>query len=250
MNKFRPSCPRDLPALRQLWQEAFSDSEDYLDLFFRTAYAPERSHVMEGAQGILGAAYWLDCSLGNHRFAYIYAVAIRRDFQNQGLGTALMEELHRCLTRQGYGAVLLVPGDEGLRGYYRRLGYETLSWQERFTAAAGKPVPMTRLSAAEYAQARREYLAKNGVVQEGENLALLEEMAEFFQGDGFLAAVAPGEGECLELLGDKFFAPGITAAVGLERCKFRASGVSHPYAMARSLGPELPKELYFGFGFD
>ena len=205
---------------------------------------------MEGAQGILGAAYWLDCCLGNYRLAYVYAVAIRRGCQNRGLGTALMEELHQHLTQQGYGAALLVPGDEGLREYYHRLGYETLSWQERFTAAAGKPIPMTRLSADDYAHARREYLTENGVVQEGENLALLEEMAEFFQGDGFLAAVAPGEGECLELLGDKSFAPSITAAVGLEHCEFRAPGHSHPYAMARSLGAELPKELYFGFGFD
>jgi len=249
MNKFRPSCREDIPALRRLWQEAFGDSGEYLDLFFGTAYAPQRSRVLE-RDGIAGAAYWLDCRVKDFRLAYVYAVAIDRTLQNQGLGSALMKELHSHLKLLGYDGILLVPGDEGLRSYYSKLGYETVSWQDRFTASAGTWVPMTRLDTTSYADLRRNYLGEMGVIQEGENLALLGKMADFFHGDAFLAAVAPGEGECLELLGDISAAPGITAALGLKVCTFRTPGNAHPYAMAHSLGRELPKTLYFGFGFE
>lgn len=249
MITFRAPVPEDIPALRRLWQEAFGDSEAYLDLFFRTAYGPERCLLLE-SQGIAGAAYWLDCGVEALRLAYVYAVAIRGDQQNRGLGTALMRELHAHLTVLGYDGALLVPGDEGLRRYYRKLGYETVSWQDRFTAKAGSAAGMTRLDPGEYARQRREYLGRNGVVQEGEALALLAQMADFYAGKDFLAAVAPGDGVCLELLGEKSCAPGITAALGLELCGFRTPGSTCPYAMAHSLGQELPKELYFGFGFD
>ena len=247
MTEFRLSRRSDVPALRQLWKQAFGDSEEYLDLFFETAYAPERSLVLDG---IGAAAYWLDCSLEDRKLAYVYAVAVRKDLRGQGVGAALMKNLRVHLERQEYDGILLVPGDERLRDYYQKLGYRTLSWQNRFTAAAGTPVEMTRLTAEEYAILRRAYLGEHGVVQEKENLALLSGMAEFFRGDGFLAALEPGEGNCPELLGNPQAAPGITAALGLESCDFQTPGKELPYAMGLSLKDKLPEQLYFGFGFD
>lgn len=247
MTEFRFSSPADVPALRSLWKEAFGDSEEYLDLFFSTAYAPQRSLVLDG---IGAAAYWLDCTLEDRKLAYVYAVAVRKDLRGQGIGLALMQALQGQLKKLGYDGILLVPGEEGLRSYYRKLGYRTVSHQNRFEAAAGTAREMTRLTAVEYGLARREYLGPSGVRQEGENLALLAGMAEFFRGDGFLAAVHPGEGICLELLGDPQAAPGITAALGLETCKFRTPGKEIPYAMGLALKGELPDNFYFGFGFD
>ena len=247
MTEFRLSRRSDVPALWQLWKQAFGDSEEYLDLFFKAAYAPERSLVLEG---IGGAAYWLDCSLEDRRLAYVYGVAVREELKGQGIGTAMMKALQAHLERQEYDGILLVPGDERLRDYYQKLGYRTLSWQNRFTALAGSPAEMVRVTAEEYAILRRQYLGQYGVVQEKENLALLSGMADFFRGDGFLAALEPGEGNCPELLGDPQAAPGITAALGLESCDFRTPGKELPYAMGLSLKDKLPERLYFGFGFD
>lgn len=249
MNNFRVPHPEEQPILRQLWKDAFGDSEEYLDVFFRTAFSPERCRVLD-LDTIAAAAYWLNCETRNLRLAYVYAVAVQNDRQNQGLGSALMKELHRHLESFGYDGILLVPGSEGLRKYYGKLGYQTISYQNRFTAAAEGYVEMKRLDTQTYAALRRNYLPENGICQEGENLALLAEMVDFFQGPEFLAAVAPGEGICLELLGSSSAAPAITATLGLARCAFRTPGSSQPYAMALSFGKELPENLYFGFGFD
>ena len=249
MSKFRFSCREEVPALRQLWKQAFGDSDEYLDLFFSRAYAPDRCRILEKS-GIGGAAYWLRCDACGLRLAYVYGVAIREDLQNQGFGSALMEDLRATLKQEGYDGILLVPGDEGLRRYYEKLGYRTISWQDRFEAEAGHPAQMKRLTTEQYAAFRSIFSLRGYVAQEKENLALLEGMADFYLGEDFLVAVAAGEGECLELLGNRAAAPGITAALGLETCRFRAVGGEFPYAMGLSLGKDLPEELYFGFGFD
>ena len=249
MSNFRAPRPDEIPTLRQLWQEAFGDTEEYLDLYFTAAFAPERCLVLD-QNGIAAAAHWMDCRVEDRKLAYVYAVAVRKDLQGQGLGTDLMKALHHHLENLNYDLILLVPGDEGLRSYYRRLGYETLSHQDRFTATAGTAVSMTRLNRETYARLRRDFLGQWGVIQEGPSLALLEGMAEFYRGDGFLAALAPGEGICPELLGDRSAAPGITAAMGLNTCAFRTPGHAVPYAMGLALNGPPPHSLYFGFGFD
>lgn len=249
MNEFRLSQGSDIPRLRQLWKDAFGDGDSYLDIFFTTAYAPERCIVLIRDGGIAGGAYWLDCSLEGRKLAYVYAVAIAPAMQSRGLGTLLMEQIHRHLAHRGYDAVLLVPGDERLRQYYRRFGYRTISHHRRFTAAAGTATSITEIDAPEYARLRRRYLPRGGIVQEGENLALLSALARFYRGEDFLAALSGGG--CLELLGNEAAAPAITAALCLDQCRFRTPGRDTPYAMGKPLtDAPLPGELYLGFGFD
>lgn len=249
MSELRTSRQSDVPDLRRLWQAAFGDSDAYLDIFFSTAYAPERALVLHREDELLGGAYWLDCALDGKKMAYIYAVAIDPAVQNLGYGTRLMEGLHDHLAREGYAAALLVPGSDPLRHYYRRFGYRTLSWHDEFTAQPGVPVPITRIDGAHYAQLRRQFLPPNSVLQESENLALLSALAFFYQGEDFIAAVS--EETCLELLGNTACASGITASLDLNRCRFRTPGSGRPFAMGKSLtAEELPDAFYFGFGFD
>lgn len=228
MTEFRPSAPSDIPALRELWKEAFGDPDEYLDIFFPAAYAPQRSRAVYREGEIIGGAYWLDCFLGERKLAYVYAVAIRASCQGQGLGSRLMEEIHRTLTEQGYAGVLLVPGDEGLRRYYSRFGYRTVSYRGEYTPKAGLPV-----TAEHYARLRRRRLPENGVIQEGENLRLLEALANFYRGENCVYALSRLDGRCLELLGGE------------------GPAEKKPYAMAKDLTAEpLPEEIYFAFGFD
>lgn len=232
--EFRLSRREDIPRLRRLWQDAFGDEDAYLDIFFSAAYAPERSLVLERDGNIAGGAYWMNCAWKDRKLAYVYAVAIDPGLQNQGLGTRLMEAIHRHLAAGGYDAVLLVPGSEELRRYYRRFGYRTVS-HRRVTAAPDVPVPIRRISCGQYKLLRRQYLPENGIVQEGENLALLDRLAEFYAGPDFIFARSRTEPHCLEILGDADCAPGEDV----------------PYAMGKNLSDfMLPEEVYFAFGFD
>ena len=62
--------PRDIGALRRLWQEAFGDEDAFLDTFFATAFSPERCRCAVEGDSLLGALYWFDCICGGKTLAY------------------------------------------------------------------------------------------------------------------------------------------------------------------------------------
>lgn len=63
--EYRFGNREDLPALRELWKEAFGDGDSFLDQFFSVAFAPERSRVavVDGAVG--AALYWFPLPAGS-----------------------------------------------------------------------------------------------------------------------------------------------------------------------------------------
>jgi hypothetical protein len=64
-----------IPALRGLWKEAFGDSDDFLDMFWRTAFSYDRCRCVTVDGEVAAALYWFDCECRGERVAYIYAVA-------------------------------------------------------------------------------------------------------------------------------------------------------------------------------
>ena len=77
----------------------------------------------------------------------------------QQLYRALLERAAETLKDQGVSGILLVPGEPGLFGMYRKLGFaDTLYVDEFSVEAAGGPVPVRQLSAEEYGYLRRAFL--------------------------------------------------------------------------------------------
>lgn len=251
MTEFRSPLPEELPALRRLWREAFHESEEFIDLFFSTAYSPERCRVAV-EDGVLAAMlYWFDCEYRGRSAAYLYGVATAKACRGRGLATALMEDTQEHLEDLGYAFALLVPAGESLFRFYGARGYETVGFLREETRSAGTPVPYRQVTAQEYAQLRRSLLPRNAVIQERENLALLAGYARFFAGDGWCAVCAPGERAVFpEFLGDWPAAPGLLAALGMESALVRSPGGDKPFAMARALVGPIPKRTYFAFAFD
>jgi hypothetical protein len=227
--------PRDIAALRQLWKDAFGDPDSYLDLFFSTAFFPDHSLCLWEDGCLRSAAYWLDCQIAGRSAAYIYAVATAEGSRGRGFCRALMKEIHCTLFNRGYCGSILVPGDKGLRQMYTTMGYRDFGSVRRFSPSSGRG-QMQKISREEFARLRRLFLPENAVIQEGTQLLLLDAVAEFYRGDGFLATLSRENGEVLELLGDD------TAAGFGEISR-------HPFAMYRPLTEEI-FPTYFAFAFD
>lgn len=244
--------PTETAPLRQLWKEAFGDTDEFLDLFFSTAYHPDRClQVVENGE-TAAALYWMDCEADGRKLAYLYAVATAKKFRRQGIFRKLMEKTHRILQNQGYSGILLVPGEESLASFYRPMGYEYCCEIREFVCARGPEAePLRPIDAGEYARLRRELLPPGGVRQEGEALAFLETQAEFFAGTHWLLAARRQDDRLfgLELLGNTTVAPGILTALGCAEGTFRTPGPGRPYAMYCPLTPS-PAPTCFSFGFD
>ena len=236
--EFRPPRPDEEGQLRALFTEAFGD-EGFTELFFRTGFAPDRCLVAaDGA--VLAALHWFDSTLDGKDAAYIYGIAAFAAHRGRGIGSQLIRAALEHLDRPA----LLVPAEPSLFGYYERFGFRAVSAIGEKTVAAGTPLPIRPLTAAEYAKLRRENLPARSVIQEGPCLDLLAGYAAFYATAHAVAAVS--EQMVWELLGDEEEAPGLIAALGLPSAQVRTPGPGRPFAMG--IGIDGP--VYLGLALD
>lgn len=249
----RPEHPKEqnIPALRTLWQEAFGDTDAFLDGFFSTAYAPERCLCVAEGEEVLSAAYWLDVLLPEGKGAYIYAVATLEAHRGKGLATIVLNAIRETLRQRGYAAAILVPGDRELADFYGAMGYRFFGGIREYSALAKSPgVMLRKIDTAEYGRLRRRYLRSGGVIQEGENLAFLEIYAALYAGEDFILAAYQQEDtlSVLELLGNGEKAPQILYTLGAKQGSFRMPG-QETFAMWLPL-KQVQQPTYFGLAFD
>lgn len=249
--EIRYPSDREIPGLRRLWKQAFGDTDDYLDLFFGTAFAPMRSLCAMDGDAVTAAMYWLDAEFDGKPIAYLYAVATDEHYRGRGLCRRLTEQAHRILHDRGYAGAILVPAEPGLFIMYGKMGYQTCSAVAEWTAPAGEPMSLTELTPKEYAVRRREMLSPGAVIQEGVTLELLVGMGKFYAGDGvLLAALKDGASVWVpELLGDRSKTPGIVAALEAKTGKFRGPGEDKAFAMYIGFD-DTPAPAYLGFALD
>ena len=241
-----------IPALRALWKEAFGDTDAFLDLFFSSAFSPDRCRCVFCGDDPVAVLYWFDCQYGNRTIAYLYAIATRKDRQGQGLCARLMAQTHDYLASRKYAGTILVPGSASLFRFYARQGYANATYVRRFSCeAAAAPAPLQAIGPEEYGLLRKQLLPEGSVIQEGENLAFLQTLCRLYRTEDALAAVYEKDGilHCYELLGPSEQAPGILAALGFREGRFTVPGTQTPYTMYHPLH-EAAAPAYFGLGFE
>lgn len=245
-----------IPAMRALWKEAFGDTDDFLDNFYKTAYSPKHSRIITLYNKVVAALYWFDCSYNNMPIAYIYAVATATTARGQGYCHKLMETTHKHLKMQGYAGAILVPGDASLVKLYENMGYN-ISTHIDIIHCNGKPtdIELHLIDKDEYARRRRSLLPEGSVLQEHENLDFLETQVSFYAGDNILLAARINDDTLLgaELLGNTSFAPYIVNSLGCSTGVFRSPGHENPFAMYLPLldnSSNFAPPSYFSFAFD
>ena len=238
---------QDVPALRKLWKQAFSDTDGFLDAFFLKAFSAERALVARENNQVIGALYWFDCFCNGKSLSYIYGVATDKAYRGRGVCKALMSALHANMEQAEKGTIL-VPADDGLRAFYSRLGYRDFGGMEEMICFAGNmPFPVEKLTANTYAQKRRQLLPEGSVWQEGAFLPFMDDQMDFFGGEGWLFALQKDFSP--EFIGDKRLLPGILKALQLPETRVRFAGKS-PFAMYRGTAEDADKPKYFAFALD
>ena len=279
-----------LPALRDLWKEAFGDNDAFLDCFYSTAFDTSRCRVAcvdntsseiktddshNTTPNIAAALYWFNCIVDDQRVAYIYAVATAKAYRGNGACHILLEDTHKHLKSLGYSSVVLVPGNEALVNLYEGCEYELCTKRSRIECSAEDMGIMIReIDTEEYATLRREFLPARAVIQEEENLDFLATQAKFYTGRRILntneemhdtidinstnklhhfllaAQIENKNLYGIELLGDSTLAPGIVHALGCKDGTIFTPGKDENFAMWHALKEDALEPGYFGFAFD
>ena len=255
----RISCPDNslVPSMRELWQEAFGDSNEALDSFFETAYSPDRCRVVTCGKNLLSALYIFDCQCDGKKLAYIYAVATRKSARGQGIGGELVRDTHKYLVEKGYCGAILVPSEPSLFGFYEKLGYIRCTDICEFEAKAANEISDVRpVSKTEYAKLRKQFLPPHSVIQENENIDFLATYASFYKGEDFVLAAYKTQNflRCVELLGHYNSASAVLRTLGCENGSFRIPTDknlnSRPFSMICRFDEKLSLPQYFGLAFD
>lgn len=239
--------------LRVLWQEAFGDSDTFLDAFFDTAFSPRRCRCITERGTVLAALYWFETTCEDQRFAYLYAVATAQSHRGRGLFSALLADTKHLLAEEGFHGILLVPETENLGRMYEKLGFAPCTAvRETAAEAGGGKVRLREIGPAEFAALRRSLLPACGVLQEGETLAFLATQCHFWAGEGWLAAGQVYEGKlvCTEFLGDETVQPGLLRALDVPCGRFRTPGAEKPFAYRLPLRSDCLRPAYFGLALD
>ena len=248
-----PAGQDDVPALRLLWQEAFGDTDDFLDDFFRTAFSPRRNRCIREDNFPLAQLFWLDLCCRDRKMAYLYAIATRTTHRKQGLCRLLVEDTCLELSRQGYAGAVLIPAEEPLARMYETMGFSFCSGIGEFSAEAGDHgVPAKELEPSEYVRRAGLLLPPGSAEPDPEYLPFLLAQARLYGGENWVMAARQEEDhlECLQLLGDTQLAPGILRTLEVKSGSFRCPGNDRPFAMYRSLDGVTPPPAYFAMAFD
>lgn len=121
----------DISRLKEIWQEAFGNEENFTEDFFTYAFSGEETLCyMENGQ-ILGVLYMLPCRImaasGKEEKAYyFYALATAEQFRGRGIMGKLIRHAQEEIKEQGCHTIFLIPASEGLISYYEQFGFDQL----------------------------------------------------------------------------------------------------------------------------
>lgn len=168
----RPSRREDLPALVELWQLAFGDTQEYIRGFFDLVDDPERVLVLEQGGRVQAMACWLVTPLvrpdgREERAAYLYAVATRPERRGEGCGVRLLDYARRRLGELGFVWLTTVPARPELHGFFARGGFvEGLSLaRATLIPDGGEEARVEQVGPEEYGRLRRAALAGRARVE-------------------------------------------------------------------------------------
>ena len=242
--------------LRELWKEAFFDTDDFLDGFFENVFSFERCRCIVEDGRVIAALCWFDCECEKRKVAYLYAIATLTECRGRGLCSALMSDTHEHLKSCGYSLAMLVPASKELFSFYERLGYlACTSVSETSVCGSVERLDIKQISADEYGKRRRGMLPKGSVVQESENLVMLGMTSELYAADGVLVALQRDNEKrrirIVELLGDVSLAPRVVGTLGYEKGSVRTAGKGRAFTMSLLLdSSDIALPEYFGLAFD
>ena len=156
-------CGSDYPQAFAIWRACFEDDEGYFRFFWENGFPLCRGLLWEEDGQAVSMLFLLPGALGNPNALgfsktllpawYVYAVATLPEFRGRGYAGELTRYAAALAKGEGLSALCLRPADEGLYGYYAKLGFV------KAFARFERPVRRGRFV---WDDPMREYLFKEG----------------------------------------------------------------------------------------
>ena len=159
--------PNDRPGMTALWQEAFGDPKEYIDLFFNNRMEWRNALLYKDRDTVAGQLFILPCQLStperSYLCGYIYSVATRKAHRGQGISTQLLEHAHQLLWERGFHLAALAPASSSLFSFYGSRGYTPQGYIRKEIIGAGRlekkndELTLSPISPLEILELRQQY---------------------------------------------------------------------------------------------
>jgi len=118
---------RILKETRELWKQAFGDTEAFMDLYFGRIYKSEYNITCQINRHVVAALQTLPYTMLYHgeeiSTAYMSGVSVDLDYRRQDIGNNLMRQAHFSIYYKGAVFASLIPAEPWLYGWYGKCGY-------------------------------------------------------------------------------------------------------------------------------
>lgn len=121
-----------------LWEEAFGDSEEYINFFLDTHKGCTFVTLIENGE-LVSTLYLIDGSLDGVDGFYLFAAATFKKHRSKGYMARLLKLAEEKAKEKSKGFIALVPAEKSLFDYYARFGYKTSFYAKK--QAENLPVP-------------------------------------------------------------------------------------------------------------
>lgn len=118
---------------RALWIDVFGDEREQVDRFLIDIHREDNllTHSEQGRVVSMLNIVEIATDLGST--AYLYAIATASEWRGQGFAGQLIHQAIEVARKREYKAVMLIPSDQSLVGYYERFGFEKPSYKLDFS---------------------------------------------------------------------------------------------------------------------
>lgn len=176
--EIRNASRSDVPALEAIWRICFpEDSDAHINWFFSERFSPDRAFVLCEENRIVSCLHIVPyrVKIRGREYAapFVVGAATLPEVQGRGLMRKLLIAVYEQLHSQGAAVSMLYPFNYG---FYRKLGYETVSGQCVYTLTLAE---VKKIASSPHALKRREGLTRQALTAETLSAAYDAMMARF-----------------------------------------------------------------------
>ena len=119
---------KDLSTLKQMWVSIFKDSENFADFALNICDTEEIYLVKENDEIASMVIAGVDLYAYGKKGFYIYGLCTQPKYEGKGFATQLMNYVCDTKLSSGYDFAVAQPAQESLFDYYKKLGFDNVTY--------------------------------------------------------------------------------------------------------------------------
>ncbi len=123
----RIATERDIPRIKELWQQGFDDPINYVDFFYKNAAKVSDTYLCDEGPGVIAMLTMLPAKFvykdRSVDVSYVYGAATDKKYRGRGFMSVLLRHCEKLAKEQGCAMSVLVPGGRHLFDFYKKRGY-------------------------------------------------------------------------------------------------------------------------------